>query len=226
MCLDSFVSFIENGPCLNCGCFSVRPLGLCEFCENKYLRPFLGWRKVLVGSNPLNVYSLLTWPPGQSDVFSKWVLSLKNSSPYKWKNLAQLWLQNSCEKVSLSPTSILIPCPSRKVGRDHALRWTQAMSQATGIAYSQRLRYSAQAVSSQRSSSFYERKKIRFEIIAQESPLETSKKIVFMDDIVTTGATANAAWMALGQPKDFEVWCLVYRNSLSKIQYQNFSIET
>jgi predicted amidophosphoribosyltransferase len=39
-------------------------------------------------------------------------------------------------------------------------------------------------------------------------------KFVFADDVFTTGATARAAWKALGEPKPFQIWTLSYRASL------------
>jgi predicted amidophosphoribosyltransferase len=40
---------------------------------------------------------------------------------------------------------------------------------------------------------------------------------VFVDDVFTTGATALAAWKALDRPEDFQVWTLIYRQSLEDI---------
>jgi hypothetical protein len=40
------------------------------------------------------------------------------------------------------------------------------------------------------------------------------KNAVFVDDILTTGATARSGFAALGRPQGFEVWSLFYRKSL------------
>lgn len=36
-------------------------------------------------------------------------------------------------------------------------------------------------------------------------------KIIFVDDIITTGKTAHSAYIALGKPKDFEIWTIFNR---------------
>lgn len=42
-----------------------------------------------------------------------------------------------------------------------------------------------------------------------------AKSIVFADDVITSGATAMAAYMALGDPDGFEVWTLAARPRLA-----------
>lgn len=37
----------------------------------------------------------------------------------------------------------------------------------------------------------------------------------FIDDVITSGATAEAAWLAIGKPADFEVWTLICRPKLA-----------
>ena len=37
-------------------------------------------------------------------------------------------------------------------------------------------------------------------------------RVIFVDDVLTTGSTARSAWKTLGKPKDFAVWTLVQRS--------------
>lgn len=46
---------------------------------------------------------------------------------------------------------------------------------------------------------------------ADELETDSDEAWVFVDDVVTTGATARAAFEALGQPARFEVWALAWR---------------
>lgn len=38
-----------------------------------------------------------------------------------------------------------------------------------------------------------------------------SEGFIFVDDVIVTGSTAIAAWKALGKPRNFEAWAMVWR---------------
>ncbi len=58
--------------------------------------------------------------------------------------------------------------------------------------------------------------RIRPDMVNLVEQLCTEKKaIVFIDDVVTTGATVKAAFEALGKPKRFEAWSLARRPRLA-----------
>jgi len=42
-------------------------------------------------------------------------------------------------------------------------------------------------------------------------PGKTFTNVIFVDDVITTGATARAAWLSLGRPERFVVWSLARR---------------
>ncbi len=43
-------------------------------------------------------------------------------------------------------------------------------------------------------------------------------RVVFADDVLTTGSTARAAFKALGKPSGFEVWAIVWRPKLATVE--------
>lgn len=53
------------------------------------------------------------------------------------------------------------------------------------------------------------------EIPMQCSEDLTEKHVIFIDDIVTTGATAQSARKAVRSSLGFEVWCLAQRRQLA-----------
>jgi predicted amidophosphoribosyltransferase len=131
--------------------------------------------------------------------------------------IAQAWVRKSVlvRSNSLKPPVVLIPCPSRKKGeRDHAFALAQALSAVTQWPVKTNLIVLAQDGRSQKQKGRLERTERRF--LAQESPdLSVYGTIIFIDDVVTTGSTVEAAWKALHRPENFEVWCVAFQPRLA-----------
>jgi len=93
--------------------------------------------------------------------------------------------------------------------------------------------WSSQSAASQKALSAGERRQRRFvlrkdfhaEAIRHEHEQDeragpsiecyAQKTVVFVDDVITTGSTAMAAYIALGDPENFEVWTLAHRPKLA-----------
>ena len=57
---------------------------------------------------------------------------------------------------------------------------------------------------------------MRFEARGDLKDFHGIRAAIFADDVITTGATALAAYMALGDPPSFEVWTLACRPKLAR----------
>ena len=69
----------------------------------------------------------------------------------------------------------------------------------------------------QKTKSLFERKRRRMSLREDFSVPWTKKTaLIFVDDVVTTGETAHAAYRALEQPKNFEILSLCYRPKLAE----------
>jgi predicted amidophosphoribosyltransferase len=49
--------------------------------------------------------------------------------------------------------------------------------------------------------------------------VDKTKNFVFVDDVVATGSTAKAVWLALGKPSLFHIWSLTYRPRLARTTF-------
>jgi predicted amidophosphoribosyltransferase len=111
-----------------------------------------------------------------------------------------------------------IPPPRRKRQKDHAWVLAQALADLWGRPVLDILEYDDGTArgGTQKSRAADLRHERRFRPReAFDSSARGAGTLVFVDDVVTSGATAMAAYMALEDPSRFEVWTLVDRPKLA-----------
>jgi|GEM_PF-1274429 len=163
-------------------------------------------------------YSLLTWTPETEYFIAPLIYAFKQGrAAYAAERFATLFLSERLKHGSLkaeSASSLLVAAPSLKF--DHAVLWTHVLSRQTGWPFRSPLEDRAPRNQRQKERRVGERGLRRFEIREDfANTISGSKRIVFADDVVTSGSTAMAAYMALGDPDGFEVWTLVARPRLA-----------
>jgi predicted amidophosphoribosyltransferase len=105
------------------------------------------------------------------------------------------------------PGSVIVPIPSSGRGKNHALGFARALSSWSGLEVRELLR--SRPGLPQKGLSRRARRFRRFEPTVPAWNICTP--VVIVDDVVTTGATLNAAWEALGRPGACQAWCLMDR---------------
>lgn len=154
-----------------------------------------------------------------------WVHALKQGgSSTDYKRIAVEWIRRrQLTSNVFTPTPIIIiPSPARIIGtRDHAFCLAEALSHETGWVLLNLLEFQNLDEKTQKSKGIHLRAQRTFKI-RQRSEIISSNygehpdnikdlhygTIIFIDDVVTTGSTAMAAWKALKKPPRFEVWCM------------------
>ncbi|WP_041578139.1 ComF family protein [Bdellovibrio bacteriovorus] len=157
--------------------------------------------------------ALYSWNPGESDLLSALVLSLKGRyNRQGWEHFAQMMVQRHVPDLAAGRRLHFVPAPSKSDAEDHASLFARALAAHTGGVYFPCLRKAS--AGKQRRSDRGERALIAMELV--EKNTEVSKNStdilwIFVDDILTTGSTARAARLALGSPPHFEIWVLAER---------------
>ena len=159
---------------------------------------------------PFKVYSLFTWYDEYDKFIRPLVYSLKGGLIYEpWEWLAN-WFLFARQLEEFSEDLVLIT-PPQKTRRDHALLWAQA--------FSCQLRAPILSCLEEGTSTGQQKSLTRFGRFSREYLLKgdfsiesfQNKKVVLVDDTITSGGTAQAVFIAIGEPSSFEVWTLASR---------------
>ena len=188
---------------------------------------------------PFPVYSLMTWTPRNETFVKPFIYGFKGGRTVAAATkLATFFLNermhSSTATEPLAPATI-VQAPSLKF--DHSSLWAHALSHPLATQSLAALRDVTPAgfdsSKGQKNRRQGERANRRYELrehfagFFTPAPAEKpdplidisssfpSRRIVFADDVITSGATAMAAYMALGDPDQFEVWTLVARPRLA-----------
>ena len=201
--------------CLNCGSFFVQGGHLCKPCQTSLQR----LRSVpSKETKPYATRALFEWKPGQSDLLSHLVLSLKGSQHKKiWSFYARQFVQSISATLPSGKKIYVIPAPAKKANTpDHAYLWAEALAECLGATVVSGLeKVGAESTAKQRRKDRGERSLIELRAnvnYTEGVPFSEVPMLIFADDILTTGATARAAHVALGSPPHFEVWVLAKRS--------------
>ncbi len=189
--------------CLVCGITFGTKSGLCGHCAPKL---FALREPTARCERGLETRSLFAWQRDGYPAHRSIVHQLKGQEdPEAWLEFAA-WMVQVMELNPGRRRRVLVPVPSK--GLNHALGWARALSHWTGWPVADVLE--KEDGRQNKTLNRYDRGRRRFRPKAETSGNEYTDAVI-VDDIVTTGATALAAFRALGRPRKCEVWCLMDR---------------
>ena len=200
--------------CLSCSFPFVGPSLFCSECEKSLWRRQSRVLTRKISTKGLLVRGLFDWNPDQDRQVSQLILALKGGRAlgtleYFGHRFSPAL---SCSDGERSDTC-LVPCPPKRAGAlDHAGALAKVLSLKTGYPVREVLARELGA-SKQRTKGIQGRAKIHFQLKEQIG----YKNVIFIDDVMTTGATAHAAREAMGYGSEMEVWVLAIRAELAGI---------
>lgn len=206
--MDFFTSYARA--CAHCKAVSWQTNLLCKNCWGRlFSNSVYQTRYNLIEGALLPVHYMFNWSKKSDPIIKNFIYSLKGGGA-----MAALEKTIGCGYLNfsqLNPKNFRadhIVFPKKIVGGDfHAVDMSYVLKDIRGDsrAILEPLIINNQK---QRGLSARERKSIK---ITHSISGASSKSYLFVDDLLTTGSTARAAWQALGKPKYFQAFCLAYR---------------
>lgn len=202
--------------CANCGhIITHKNALLCDYCYEVVLQK-KSLKKEIINFETVAIpaFSLFNWIPDECNALSALTLSLKGKSSQKiWQEYAKLFLSMRRSQESLPANFIIVPCPNPEINQDHAWGFATALSELTGRPVVNLLKKGTAAhfrgtARAERLLHINNRLLLSENITLDEYQ---NKKIVFVDDIITTGTTVKSAYTQLKLAQSFEAWSLVRR---------------
>lgn len=201
--------------CPTCGSLSEPQFLLCPVCWARLLETASPMRS-LSGHNKLSVTSLWTWERDINRWLSVFLSALKRHDIEEdWAELAGR-LSTHFQAIGLKPIHenyAFVPCPpSTKSKADHALMLANALGSYWQAPVYNALEKMEAFEKCQKQKKKWERASLSVVLIEKNSKhIPPGSHIVLIDDILTTGSTAQACVRALGPSFTYEVWCLAHR---------------
>lgn len=202
--------------CLGCGAFSVADSLFCSICWEFDLKQLMSapQNHCRTPQGFAHTY-LFRWRPKESDGLSALILALKE---HRLEATFDFYAKHLLRRVFFEGSEILIPAPSTNPKRRHAHNLAKSIARRTGLMVQDPLihpegfQQKGRSKTQRRALQFTANENLTWSMPQAHSP---PSKIVFVDDVLTTGSTAMAAYRALGCPTNFVVLSLLYREPLA-----------
>lgn len=201
--------------CPLCGWLWTEQNGLCRSCWSYLLNQRLKSFQQNRTMDGIQTRSLFDWGSHNDAGIRRLVLSLKGGAGDRalWRELS-VALARSWIEAREGHGWVIVPSPPRKHGHeDHAVLLARMLGNLLGIEVRPALRRRDSRRRQKRLGRLARRAQSphdQFEVIDRGNKY---RRVLFVDDVVTTGATATGAWESLGRPKHFQVWSIARRLS-------------
>jgi predicted amidophosphoribosyltransferase len=203
-----FKNFFNS--CYACASFlTVEQDGFCKECAQK----LLSYRSLgQIRLEEFKMTYLYDWIPDQNRPLSLLLEDMKDgNNPMRSEYFGKKLLFEFLKFRSDFRNVVVIPAPSKVQGKkDHAFLLASSLAKTAGWELISPL--SRTNSGAQKNKSKQARGTVQFTNFESFSFHRfKDQPVLFVDDIVTTGATARAAYVALGRPKHFEVLSVAHR---------------
>lgn len=207
--------------CCVCGISQPPIRWLCSYCWRQLRSYYLPAKDIIRTQEQFAHIRLFDWN-SENDFFIRLFLnSLKKGAPdFIFDEIGRELLHRIIQIQPLEKNTVLIPAPASPKNsiKDHAFCFTASLARISNIPIKNSLlRLFFYEEIQQKQKTRLARQNLHFQIMEEaEKPvtkdINPSQHCIFVDDILTTGATATAAWKALGKPRHFKILTLAWRH--------------
>ncbi|MCB0356298.1 MAG: ComF family protein, partial [Bdellovibrionales bacterium] len=178
---------------------------LCDFCKKHFKTPD---DLQLLSAVKLPAMALWEWSPTKNTWCEELIYQMKNKKLlYIHHYLVEMWLSDVLTFYKKARSSLcVVPSPRRSWAKyDHAHSLAQALAEKLSLPLIDCLERENQEV--QKRKSKQQRAAIKIGLKTQFLDWQFNE-VIFIDDVITTGSTLQAAWIALGKPRHFKGYAL------------------
>ncbi|OYZ24680.1 MAG: hypothetical protein B7Y39_00440 [Bdellovibrio sp. 28-41-41] len=190
-----FPEFLSIGlhSCLHCGSFSVWESLLCFQCERKLFEVSMNQIEFSREVKNITCLSLFRWQKDRNRILNRLSMALKGQfQGPAWNYYAERFLDEWLKQDTLAISAVFVPCPAINDAHDHAYLFAKALAKLTGIPLLNALQ--RVDVKEQKRMSRLERQRLlETKFVLRPNINEKFSHVYFVDDIITTGTTIQAA---------------------------------
>lgn len=194
--LKSYLYYgIKN--CANCGSYRARESLLCYICEENLFKYSCPNGIHIHKINNITCYSLFLWERDQNKILNKLIIELKGTAKKDaWLFYARVMYYELVHLLKRQDKLIIVPCPNFSQKDDHSALLAKGLSRfldcevIRGIHVKSSLK-SKELSKVERLNNLKDRFEAKNEIIEKITGKDKIN-ILFVDDVITTGATLLA----------------------------------
>ncbi len=196
MKLKSFLYYgLKN--CANCGSYRAKESLLCEICEENLFKYSCPNGIHLHEINKISCFSLFSWERDQNKILNKLILELKGTAKKEaWLFYARIMYYELVHLLKSKEKLIIVPCPNFSQKEDHSGLFAKGLARLLDCEVIQAIHVKSSFKSKElskieRLNNLNDRFEANGELIEKITGKDKTK-ILFVDDVITTGATLLA----------------------------------